>query len=323
MNSILLTVLVLTYSIGIAVSKDAALETVSKHGQLGVDGIHLVNQNGEQVQLKGMALFWSIWYPEFYNKATVDGVHTYCHSNVIRAALAVETNDGGYLDDPEGQKALVEAVIEAAIEDDIYVIVDWHEEQAFTHLEQAKDFFDQISKKYGSYPNIIYEPFNEPVDADWSTVLKPYHEAIIATIRANDPDNIIVLGSGDYSTKVDEAAADPITDYSNIMYTLHFYAGTHKQWLRDTAQAALDAGLPIFVTEYGTVNADASAPVDEAESRLWWTWLDENNMSYVNYDISDKDEGASALIPGTTAEQTCQEAYLTESGRLAVAQNKA
>nr|USZ80408.1 glycoside hydrolase family 5 subfamily 2 [Tetropium fuscum] len=318
----LFPLLLLACSIAIAFCKDAALETVSKHGQLAVDGTHLVNQNGEQVQLKGMALFWSIWYPQFYNRATVDGVQTYCHSNVIRAALAVNTTDGGYLDDPEGQQALIEAVIQAAIEDDIYVIVDWHEEQAFDHLEEAKDFFDKISKKYGSYPNIIYETFNEPVDASWSEVLKPYHEAVIATIRANDPDNIIVLGTGWYSTKVDEAALDPITDYKNIMYTLHFYAGTHKQWLRDTAQTALDAGLPIFVTEYGTVNADASAPVDEAESRLWWTWLDENNMSYVNYDISDKDEGASALIPGTTAEQTCQEQYLTESGKLAVAQNQ-
>nr|UNG40290.1 glycoside hydrolase family 5 subfamily 2 [Gaurotes virginea] len=305
-----------------AIAKDAALETVSVHGQLAVDGTQLVNQYGEPVQLKGMALFWSIWYPEFYNKETVQGVHTYCHSNIIRPALAIDTKDGGYLEDPEGQMALIEAVIEAAIEEDIYVLVDWHEVDVVLHLNEAKEFFDHISKKYGHYPNIIYETFNEPVDISWSLILKPYHEALIKTIRANDPDNVIVLGTPNYSQLVDQAAADPVTGQKNIMYTLHFYAYTHRQWLRDTAQSALDQGLPIFVTEYGTVGADANGPVDVEESRIWWDWLDARNMSYVNYDISDKDEAASALIPGTTADKTCQEEYLTESGKLAVEQNK-
>nr|UNG40281.1 glycoside hydrolase family 5 subfamily 2 [Anisarthron barbipes] len=322
MKSALLSIFLVVLSFSATYSKDAALETVSKHGRLSVNGIHLVNQNGEPVQLKGMALFWSIWYPQFYNQATVDGVHKGCHSNVIRAALAVDTKDGGYLKDPAGQQALIEAVVEAAIKDDIYVIVDWHEESAFNHLAQAQDFFDKISRKYGGYPNIIYEPFNEPVNAAWSSVLKPYHEAIIKTIRKNDPNNVIVLGTPNYSQDVDQAAADPITDQKNIMYTLHFYSATHKQWLRDKAQIALDKGLPIFVTEYGVVAADAQGPIDEPESHIWWDFLDKYGISYVNYDISDKDEPCSALIPGTTAEQTCDEAHLTTGGKLAVSQNK-
>lgn len=309
-------------SINVVLSKDALYEPVSKHGQLAVNGTNLVNKDGEIVQLKGMSLAWSIWFPQFYNKATVDGVKNGCHSNIIRAPLAIETNDGGYLTDPEGQKQLIVDVIEAAIQDDIYVIVDWHEEQCQNHLSEAVEFFDEISKTYGSYPNIIYETCNEPTEQSWSDILKPYHEAIIKTIRANDPDNVILLGTPTWSQSVDQAAADPITDQKNIMYSLHFYAGTHKQWLRDTAQGALDKGIGIFVNEYGTVNADASAPVDVDESNLWWDWLDANNISYVNYDITDKDEGASALIPGTTAEHVCEEDTLTESGKLAVAQNK-
>ncbi|KAJ8970499.1 hypothetical protein NQ314_001198 [Rhamnusium bicolor] len=324
MNSLFLYIclVVLGCSIDNAFSIDAITETVSKHGRLGVDGINLVNQRGEKVQLKGMSLSWSIWWSQYFNQDTVDGVHNLCHANVIRAPLAVDTSDGGYLRDPDGQMKLIEAVVEAAIKDDIYVIVDWHEEKAHTHLAQAKDFFDKISKKYGSHSNIIYETFNEPVDAAWSAVLKPYHQEIIKTIRANDPNNVIVLGTPNYSQKVDDAAADPITGEKNIMYSLHFYSGTHKQWLRDTAQGALNKGLPIFVTEYGTVNADATGPVDLPESQLWWAWLDQNNLSYVDYTICDKDEGTSALVPGTTAKQVCQEQYLTESGRLAVAQIK-
>nr|UNG40321.1 glycoside hydrolase family 5 subfamily 2 [Phymatodes testaceus] len=315
---------VLGCSIDAVISLDAANETVSKHGQLSVDGVNLVNQNGTKVQLKGMSLFWDVWMPQYYNEESIDGIHDLCHANVIRAAMAVETEeDGGYLIDPEETLERVYAVVDAAIKDDIYVIVDWHEENAYTHLDSAKEFFDTISKKYANVSNILYETFNEPVDVSWSDVLKPYHEEIIKTIRANDPDNVIILGTPTWSQRVDEAAADPITDYDNIMYTLHFYAGTHKQWLRDTADAAISQGLPIFVTEYGTVNADGDGDVDIDESTLWWDWLDENNISYVNWAISDKLEGASVLVANTTSAEVCQPDFLTASGKVVVERNQA
>nr|UNG40314.1 glycoside hydrolase family 5 subfamily 2 [Necydalis major] len=325
MNSLLLFVylVVLGCSIHFSISKDAALETVSKHGWLSVDGVNLVDENGDKVQLKGMALFWDIWMPQFYNKETIDGIHDLCHANVVRASMAAESKlDGGYLTAPEETLKRLYAVIDAAIEDDIYVIVDWHEENAQTHITKVKEFFDTVSTKYADTPNIIYETFNEPVQVSWSFVLKPYHEEIIKTIRANAPDNVIILGTPTWSQRVDEAAADPITDQKNIMYTLHFYAATHKQWLRDTAKGALDKGLPIFVTEYGTVESSGDGDVDVQETRLWWDFLDENNISYVNWAISDKLEGASVLVVNATSDEVCQDEYLTESGRLVVEQNE-
>nr|USZ80402.1 glycoside hydrolase family 5 subfamily 2 [Tetropium fuscum] len=315
-----LGVLVLSCSVYVSVAKDAALETVSKHGKLSVNGVNLVNQNGEQVQLKGMSLFWSVWKPQYWNKATVDSIHSACHSNIVRAAMAVEY--GGYLEDADTQLQMIETVIQAAIEDDIYVIADWHDWHGEEHVEEAKGFFDYISKKYGSYPNIIYETYNEPINVSWSDTVKPYHEEMIQVIRANDPDNVILLGTPTYDQRVDAAAADPITDQTNIMYTLHFYALGDKQWLRDIAQGALDDGLPIFVSEYGTCYGSGNGTVDAAESQLWWDWLDERGMSYVNWALSDKEESASVLVPGTTPEQACQEEYLTESGKLVIPQNE-
>nr|UNG40300.1 glycoside hydrolase family 5 subfamily 2 [Leptura aurulenta] len=321
-SSLLLICLVTLTAFDIAVSKDAAFEPVSKHGYLSVVGPDLVDKNGDKVQLKGMALYWSIWKPQYWNADTVAAIHDECHSNVVRASMGVDTFDGGYLRDPQGQMKLVQTVIDAAIANDIYIIVDWHEEHAEDHLAVAKDFFGQISKKYGSYPNILYETFNEPLDVSWSDDLKPYHEEIIRTIRANDPNNVIIVGTPTWSQRVDLAAEDPITNYKNIMYTLHFYAGSHRQWLRDLAQGAIDKGLPIFVTEYGTDNVDPNATVDEAESQLWWTWLDKNNLSYTNWAICDVDEASAALVANTTPKQVCQSNYLTLSGKLVVAQNK-
>lgn len=303
-----------------SLSKDAAQETVSKHGKLSVQGTQLVNQNGEAVQLKGMSMFWSVWMPKYWNAATVKSIHNACHSNIVRAAMAVEY--GGYLTDPTTEMQRVETVIEAAISNDIYVIADWHDWHAEEHLEQAKGFFEQISKKYGGYPNLIYETYNEPLDIAWSSVVKPYHEEIIKVIRANDPDNVILLGSPHYDQELDQVLADPITGQTNIMYTLHFYSVDTKQWLRDRVQNVMNNGIPIFVSEYGTCAGTGNGTVLADETQLWWDWLDQNQMSYVNWALSDKDEAASVLIADTTPENACQDAYLTESGKLVIPQNK-
>nr|UNG40320.1 glycoside hydrolase family 5 subfamily 2 [Phymatodes testaceus] len=301
-------------------SLDAALETVSKHGKLSVSGTQLLNQQGEAVQLKGMSMFWSVWMPKYWNAPTVTSIHTQCHSNIVRAAMAVEYD--GYLTNKETELARLETVVDAAIAEDIYVIIDWHDWHGEEHLQQAMEFFDYVSKKYASYPNIIYETYNEPLNISWSEVVKPYHLQIIQTIRANDPDNVILLGCPQWDQDLDQVAADPITGQTNIMYTMHFYAHQCRQWLRDRADNVLNQGIPIFVTEYGTVDGTGNGTVDADETQLWWTWLDGHQMSYVNWALSDKDESASALIADTTPEMACQDSTLTESGKLVIAQNK-
>ena len=146
---------------------------------------------------------------------------------------------GGYLKNPKTEKAKVKAAVEAAIDLGIYVIVDWHDHEAHLHTEQAKEFFAEMAKTYGDKPNVIYELWNEPLNThDWSTVIKPYHEKVIAAIRQVDPDNLIICGTQTWSQDVDKAARDPLA-FENVAYTLHFYTGTHRQSLRDKASAAL------------------------------------------------------------------------------------
>nr|UNG40284.1 glycoside hydrolase family 5 subfamily 2 [Agapanthia villosoviridescens] len=317
---ILVCLVILSTSINYSFSSDAAQETVSKHGQLSVKGTQLVDRSGQPVQLKGMSLFWSVWMEYYWNAEAVSAIKNNCHSNIVRAAMAVEYE--GYLTDPAKQMKLMETIIEAAIKDAIYVIADWHDWNGEKHLQQAKGFFDQISKKYGHYPNLIYETYNEPIDIDWSSVVKPYHEEIIKVIRANDPDNVILLGSPHYDQDLDKVLANPLTGQTNIMYTLHFYSVDTKQWLRDRIQNVINNGIPVFVSEYGTCAGTGNGTVEAAETQLWWQWLDQNRMSYVNWAFSDKDESASVNQPGTPVGQGCLEPYLTQSGRLVVAQNK-
>lgn len=285
---------------------------VERHGQLQVQDGAVVDQHGRPVILRGMSLFWSQWMPQYYSAGTVRWLADDWKVDVVRAAVAVP--EGGYLEHPEQETAKAEAVIDAAIAAGIYVIVDWHAHQP--EPEAAARFFDHIAQKYGDQPNVIYETYNEPLpEHTWAEVVKPYHEAVIARIRARDPDNLIVAGTPSWSQDVDIAAADPLA-FSNVAYTLHFYAGTHRQPLRDKALRAMQLGAALFVTEWGTTQATGDGGVDEAETRLWWAFLEQHGLSYANWSVADKVEDSAALRPGASGDGHWRDDQLTPSGRL-------
>jgi endoglucanase len=285
---------------------------VALHGQLSVRGNQIVDQSGAPVTLRGMSLFWSQWAPQYYNADAIGWLRDDWDISVVRAAIAVPA--GGYLQYPERETAKAEAVIDAAIALGIYVIVDWHSHQP--EPEAASRFFEHIAERYGDTPNVIYETWNEPLNThDWAGVIKPYHEAVIPHIRARDPDNLIIAGTSTWSQDVDIAAANPLA-FSNVAYALHFYAGTHRQALRDKAQRALDLGAALMVTEWGTAEANGDGPLDHVEIQRWWDFMEANHISYANWSIVDKTESTAALRPGAAATGGWSDAMLSPSGLL-------
>ncbi len=278
-----------------------ATSPVAVHGQLKVVGTQLEDEHGTPVQLKGVSSQWlnyeSKTFPE--SKAAIQWARDNWKLSLVRAAMGVDAN-GGYLGttsanaNPAGMLKKVQTIVENAIDLGIYVIVDWHTSNAVTsaggsQAQQASDFFTMIAQKYGGYPNLIYEDYNEPNKVTWAQI-KPYHQAVVAAIRAVDPDNVIVLGTPTYSQDVDVAAADPVAG-TNLMYTLHFYACTHKQSLRDKGTTALSKGLPLFVTEFGITPADGGVVrsgdpyVCEDEGNSLFDWMKQNNISGASWKL--------------------------------------
>lgn len=284
---------------------------VTYFGPLKVSGNKIVGKDDKPVQLRGMSFFWSQWIGQYYNKECVKWLKDDWQSNIVRAAMAVE--EKGYLTNPETEKKKVFDVVDAAIEQGLYVIIDWHDHHASDHLKEAKIFFAEMAQKYGDKPNVIYEPFNEPLQVSWSSVIKPYHQEVIDTIRHYDPDNLIICGTSTWSQDVDIAANDPLKG-TNIAYTLHFYAGTHKQSLRDKAKAALNKGVALMVTEFGTTDASGDGTVNTSETITWWTFLDENSISWCNWSLADKAEGSASLKSGASISGGWTTSQLTESG---------
>jgi endoglucanase len=286
---------------------------VSKMGQLSLSGVNIIDESGNPIALRGMSLFWSQWAPNYYNEETIKWLRDDWKCIVVRAAMGVES--GGYLDNPEIEYAKVTKVIDACIKLGIYVIVDWHDHHAEDHLESAKSFFSRISKTYGDKPNIIYEIYNEPLNVSWVNTLKPYALSVINSIRKNDPDNLIIVGTPNWSQDVDKVIGSKIDD-DKVMYSLHFYTGTHNEWLRTKAVKAISSGIPIFVSEYGISEASGNGKIDINETNLWASFMEEKNLSWCNWSVTNKDETSAILSPLTTSLYGWELKDLSEAGTI-------
>jgi len=289
----------------------AKLQPVKTHGQLNVEGTKLVDKNGKVVVLRGMSFGWHNLWPRFYNEGAVKWLHEDWKCSVIRASMGIELNDSGFLENPNSSLHKIMAVVDAAIKEGVYVIIDWHSHNI--QRAEAMMFFTEMATFYGKYPNVIYEIFNEPDYETWPEV-KAYSEAVIKAIRAIDPDNIILVGSPRWDQDIHLPAADPIKGYRNLMYTVHFYAATHKQSLRDKTDEAIKNGLPVFISECAGMEASGNGPINYEEWQKWIDWMEENQLSWITWSVSDKDETCSVLKKSAASDGHWNESDLKESG---------
>jgi endoglucanase len=289
---------------------------VDQYGALKVVGTQIVNQSGQAVQLKGLSSQWINSETKGYSqdKKGLEWLRDHWQLRVFRVAMGVELN-GGYLTSPNSMESKVRNAVHNAIDLGVYVIIDWHDHHAHLNQDAAVGFFTKMAREFGQYPNVIYETFNEPVcipkkdycpEAErltWQGELKPYHERLVAAIRAEDPDNLIVLGTPTWSQDVDKAAESPL-DGSNLLYTLHFYSGTHKQSLIDRAEAAVKSGLPIFITEWGATDADGGLdgildPKDLEVAQLWHNWMNKRYVSHAAWKLDGGKDTSCIFKAGT------------------------
>ncbi|KYF87072.1 glycoside hydrolase [Sorangium cellulosum] len=278
-------------------------------------GNRVVDEHGEGLQLKGMSMFWSIWEGEkFYNASAVNTLVDDWDVTIVRAAMAASAERLGYVHNPEAEKNKVRAIVNAAIARGIYVIIDWHDHEAIRNKDAAKRFFGEMAAEYGDEPAVIFEIFNEPDYESWAEV-KSYAEEVIGVIRTAGSDNLVIVGTPTWSQDVDVAARNRITSDNNVAYTLHFYATSHRDALRTKASNALAAGLPLFVTEWGTCENTGSGSLDLGEAQRWLDFLDSHQISWLNWSIVDKNESCAALRPGASAGGPWSDGQLTESGR--------
>jgi endoglucanase len=264
----------------------------AKYGQLSIKNGHFVNATGQNVQLKGMSMY--AWTPAaigFYNTTAIGHLAQDWKCTAIRIP---------YMSSGSVSMAQLNAVIQGCVDNGIYAIVDWHGGNNSDVASPTK-FFQTVATQWHTYPNVMYEPQNEPTVA-WSAI-KPYMETVIKAIRAIDPTNIIICGDPQWDQKPQDAAADPITDATNIAYSMHFYAASHSEaGYGPGITTAMSKGCAIFITEYGTCNASGHAPLNLPATTTWYNFLDANMIGSTNWGVEAEDiDGAAAFTKAASS----------------------
>ena len=272
---------------------------VSYNGKLSIDNGIIVNKNKEKVKLKGVSSHNLYWYNRIYTKENLKEIRDTWGINTFRIALYTNPEEDGYIINKEQIKE-VERIIDYCIDLDIYVIVDWHilkDNNPNTYKEEAKEFFYKISNKYKDNPNIIYEICNEPngEEVTWNEDIKPYAEEVIGVIRKNSKNSLIIVGLADWCKDINSAKNNLLED-KNIIYSVHFYAGAQNIQLKEEISSAVKEKMPLIVTECGATNESGDGKLYKNEFIKWIEYLEKNNISWIVWQLSEKDEASSLVI---------------------------
>lgn len=296
----------------------AATTPVKKNGRLSVKGMRLVNSQGKAVVLKGVSTHGINWFPQYVNKAAFKTLRDNWGVNCIRLAMYTEEYNGYCSGGNQAElRKLINNGVKYATELGMYVIIDWHilsDGNPVKNKKQAMSFFKYMAKKYKNQNNIFYEICNEPNGGTSWNRIKGYASSVIKIIRKYDKKNIILVGTPTWSQDVDVAADSPIKGYSNIMYTFHFYAATHGDSYRQKVQAAIQKGLPVFVSEFGISESSGNGRIDKNEANKWMQFLKKNKISYVCWSLCNKNESCSLLKSSCSRTENFKKSDLSQAG---------
>ena len=282
---------------------------VGRHGKLSVQKVDsyaapiMVDQNGVPTQLRGASTHGMHWFPQYVNQNAFQTLRDDWGINMVRlVCYPRDVGSVGYLTGGDSTKQQLDTLIQNGVDYatklGMYALVDWHV-HAYNpneYLKEAKIFFTKYATMYKDHDNVLYEICNEPTGTNWYSGngkdLYTYCSEVIKTIRAIDPDAIIICGTNTWSQDVDQVAAKPMKalGYENIMYTFHFYSATHKENLMKKVRLATKDGTPIFVTEFGICSADGNGSYDTENADRWIALLDELNISFACWSYSNCNE---------------------------------
>lgn len=289
-----------------------------QHGALHVENGKLTDADGNTVQLYGMSTHGIAWFPQYINYDSFRTLRDDWNTNCIRLAMYT-AEYGGYCagGDKEQLKQLVRDGVSYATELGMYVIVDWHilsDCDPNQNKDEAIAFFREMSEAFADNDNVLYEICNEPNSGTSWDSIKSYAEEVIPVIREQKPDAVILVGTPTWSQEIDKAAASPLT-FDNVMYTLHFYAGTHKDDLRNRLETCAQNNLPVFVSEFGMCDASGNGANDFDSTTKWLDLLNKYQISFCCWNLANKDESSSVFKAASTALSDWTDEDFNESGR--------
>ncbi|MCL2261023.1 MAG: glycoside hydrolase family 5 protein [Fibromonadales bacterium] len=302
----------------------------SSSNKLSVNGRDII-RNGEKLVLRGMSLYWyqgpwggGQFGNRFYTEETVRALADNWGANLVRAAI------GNVYQNTSDALSVAKNMMDWANNVGIYVIIDNHSHEAHrtAHAAAAHSFFREVSAyvKEKGYTHVIYEIYNEPV-CDWDQVnktacgstpitswaiIKEFSEGVINTIRSNDPDGIILVGTPYFSSRIHQVLPNrnlggPILGQNNIMYVFHYYASesSHMDY-QERFKEFYCENFPLFITEWGTTPSSGNGAINMDNNNSWMSLIEGAGISWANWSLSNANESSAALtsvdVNGSTRE---------------------
>ncbi len=103
------------------------------------------------------------------------------------------------------------------------------------------------------------------------------------------------------------------------MYTYHYYSSVSDcRYARSQINKALDNGLPVFVSEWGYQAESPTLSKDTEALDTFMDFLEEQDISWINWALSNKDESYSFLAPDCETLSGWTEEQLSPSGRYVI-----
>ncbi|WP_343688661.1 cellulase family glycosylhydrolase [Chitinophaga sp.] len=258
---------------------------ITGHAQvpwLHVDGNRIKDSSGNNVTLRGV----SILAPEHNNECTTCATKPISemlqwqsdagkgwHSRVVR----LQVTCAKVSDPAQSFTDIIDPYVQQAIAKGLYIIVDLHFVSNYGPggIPQVfvMNFWKYVAPKYANTPNVLFEVYNEPINPDVWTTWKSYIQPVIDTIRAVAPRNIILVGGPQWSTRVNSAAANPMTG-ANLVYVYHIYPnqGAATATNLNTKFGTSAQTIPVMLTEFGwNDNSNYSDGVTHGTTTAWGT----------------------------------------------------
>jgi endoglucanase len=126
----------------------------------------------------------------------------------------------------------------------------------------------------------------------------------------------VLVGCPHWDQDIHLVAESPLEGVQNVMYTVHFYAATHGDYLRERTEAAVKKGIPVFISESGATEASGDGKIDPVSEEKWIQMCERLGVSWVCWSISDKNESCSMLLPRATATGPWPDDVIKEYGKL-------
>lgn len=162
------------------------------------------------------------------------------------------------------------------------------------HRELTIRLWREIARRYAGNPAILgYDLLNEPIAPyhDVATLnprLEPFYRQATAAVREVDPDRIIILAGGQWSSSFD-MFGPPFAP--NLAYTYHsFWASTKRDSIQRHLNFANRYDVPLFLGETGELTDEWNARFRTLHERhgIGWSFWTYKNLDTPSTVVSIK-----------------------------------